>query len=85
MPKIEIYTGNRCGFCDRAKSLFDSKNLKYIEYNVNDNIEYLNAMLLKSNGQKTIPQIFINDVHIGGYDQLIEMIQTDKFNSILDS
>ena len=58
MSKIEIYTKNACIFCDRAKEVFKSKNLKFSEYNIFTNPEYLDELLKRSNGLKKMPQIF---------------------------
>ena len=78
MIKIEIYTRNACAFCDRAKIFFKSKGLSFIEYNVHENSDYLKEMLKKSNGKKTMPQIFIDDFHVGGFDDLKETINKGK-------
>ena len=83
MSKIEIYTRYACTYCDNAKSFFQSKNLPYIEYNVHDNPNLLEIMLKKSNGQKTMPQIFIDDYHIGGFDNLVKMINKGEFNKMI--
>jgi len=85
MTKIEIYTRDSCVFCDRAKSFFKSKNLSYIEYNIYKDPSKLEIMLQKSNGQKTMPQIFINEKHIGGFEHLKKIIETDKFDLIINS
>ena len=85
MNKIEIYTRNLCVFCDRAKNIFKSKNLSYIEYNVYDNPKYLKLMLERSKGKKTMPQIFINNTHIGGFHELKELIDNKKFYSLINS
>ena len=85
MNKIEIYTRNLCSFCDRAKNIFKSKKLSYIEYNIYEKPEYLKLMLKRSNGQKTMPQIFINDHHVGGFEHLKELIDDNKFESIINS
>ena len=85
MSKIEIYTRDLCVFCDRAKYFFKSKNLSYIEYNVYEDPIQLEIMLKKSNGQKTMPQIFINDCHIGGFHHLKKIIDSGKFEKIIKS
>ena len=83
MSKIEIYTRNSCVFCDNAKNFFKSKNLSYIEYNVYDDPSKLEVMLKRSNGQKTMPQIFIDDNHIGGFDNLTEIINNGIFKKMI--
>jgi glutaredoxin 3 len=84
MKKIEIYTRNLCSYCDRAKDIFKSKNLSFIEYNVYENPHYLKKMLERSKGQKLMPQIFINDRHIGGFDHLIKLINKGNFESMIN-
>jgi len=69
--KIEIYTKPLCPYCHRAKALLDSKGLSYEEFEVSTNQEHLQEMLERS-GRRTVPQIFINDQHIGGSDDLAQ-------------
>ena len=85
MKKIEIYTKNNCSFCDNAKIFFKSKNLSFIEYNIEENYNYLEEMLQRSKGKKLMPQIFINNYHIGGYDNLRNIIDSGDFKKILNS
>ena len=85
MNKIEIYTRDACVFCDRAKELFKSKNLSYSEYNIWQNSNYFDEVLERSNGQRTMPQIFINNIHVGGYDELKTLIEKGEFETILYS
>ena len=83
MSKIEIYTKNACIFCDRAKEVFKSKNLKFSEYNIFTNPEYLDELLKRSNGFKKMPQIFINNQHIGGFDKLQLLINKGLFDKMI--
>jgi len=83
MAKIEIYTKNVCAFCYRAKHFFKSKKFTYVEYNIDENPNYLKIMLNKSNGQKKFPQIFVNDFHIGGFDRLIDLQNNGQLDKIL--
>ena len=83
MSKIEIYTKNACIFCDRAKEVFKSKNVKFSEYNIFTNPEYLDELLKRSNGLKKMPQIFINNQHIGGFDKLQLLINKALFDKII--
>lgn len=68
--KIELYTGPFCNYCVKAKRLLQEKKLNFIEININSVPEKRIEMINRSNGKTTIPQIFINDVHIGGYKEL---------------
>ena len=83
MSKIEIYTKNACIFCDRAKEVFKSKNLNFSEYNIFTNPEYLYELLKRSNGLKKMPQIFINNQHIGGFDKLQLLIDKGLFDKMI--
>ena len=85
MSKIEIYTKNACIFCDRAKEFFKSKNLIFSEYNIFTNPEYLDELLKRSNGLKKMPQIFINNQHIGGFDKLKLLIDKGLFDKMISS
>ncbi len=68
--KIEIYTSSSCFYCKMAKRLFNEKEISYIEFDVTNNDDLRKEMLSKSNGSRTVPQIFINGRHIGGCDEL---------------
>ena len=81
--KIEIYTLTWCPYCRKAKSFFESKGLSYQEYDI-DNEDKKQEMQKRSGGQKTVPQIFINDKYIGGYDDLIAMESAGDLNQILN-
>ena len=73
MAKVVIYTTTVCPFCTRAKMLFNKKGAAFEEINLTQNPERGAEMLQKSGGQRTVPQIFINDRHIGGCDDLYEL------------
>ena len=70
MKKIIIYSSNNCGYCELAKNLLDSLRYQYQEINIQEMPNKMDEMLRKSNGRRTVPQIFISDVHVGGYDEL---------------
>ena len=70
MATIELYSGGHCPYCVRAKSLLEKRDLAFVEYDVQAEPEMRDEMLRRTNGARTIPQIFINDRHVGGYDDL---------------
>ena len=72
MPNIEVYSTPNCPYCVRAKTLLQSKNINFKEIDVSDDIESLQKMM-KLSGLRTVPQIFINDKSIGGYDELAQL------------
>ncbi|MCB2107832.1 MAG: glutaredoxin 3 [Rhodobacteraceae bacterium] len=70
MPKIEIYTSPFCGYCFRAKQLLQRKGAEFIEIDVMADADKRGEMTKRSNGGRTVPQIFIDGRHIGGCDDL---------------
>ena len=83
MKKVEIYTGPLCAFCDFAKALLDRKGISYNEIFIGDDSNKMEEMIKKSNGMRTVPQIFIDGQHIGGNDKLQALERDGKLNSIL--
>ena len=73
MKNITMYTGPMCNFCDAAKRLFSRNNLKYEEIDISLKEGLRDEMIKKANGKKTIPQIFFNDYHVGGYVELRDL------------
>ena len=82
---IEIYTSVNCFYCVAAKRLLDEKNIRYVEHDVSSDITLREKMLEKANGLRTVPQIFINDVHIGGCDELYEMDRKGSLNDMISN
>ena len=70
MKNVIVYMGPRCNFCDAAKRLLMRNNIVFNEINIALQEGKHEEMLSKSNGRKTIPQIFFNDLHVGGYEEL---------------
>lgn len=73
MATVEIYTRPMCGFCYKAKKVLDKKGVTYSEYNIWAEEARKDEMLERSNGGRTVPQIFINDEHIGGCSDLLAL------------
>ena len=84
MKNVEIYTGPLCVFCDRAKALLNKKGVSYKEINITSDPIKMDEMIIKTNGMKTIPQIFIDGRHIGGNDRLQALENEGKLNSLLN-
>ncbi|URJ25072.1 glutaredoxin 3 [Candidatus Blochmannia ocreatus (nom. nud.)] len=86
MINIEIYTKKNCPYCDRAKKLLIKKSLNFTEISI-DNLQLSNnivkTMIERSNGRTTVPQIFINNKHIGGSDDLILLNDSGKLDILL--
>jgi len=68
--KVEIYTWQTCPYCIRAKLLLWWKGVKFVEYKIDGNEEARNEMAARANGRRSVPQIFINNNHQGGCDDL---------------
>jgi glutaredoxin 3 len=85
MAKIEVYTTKTCPYCVRAKNLLNQKDVDFSEIDVTGDDAGREALLKKSNGMRTVPQIFINDKHIGGYDNLAELEQKGELDALLAS
>lgn len=84
MATVEIYTRPMCGFCYQAKKLLDKKGVSYSEYNIWAETGRKEEMLERSNGAKTVPQIFINDEHVGGCTDLLGLEEQGKLDALLD-
>jgi len=81
MKNIVMYTGPLCNFCDAAKKLLVRNNLNFKEIDISSKDGLKEEMIKKANGKRTIPQIFFNDLHIGGYQELREL---EKSNNLLN-
>ncbi len=81
MKNIVMYTGPLCNFCDAAKRLLVRNNLNFKEIDISSKDGLKEEMIKKANGKRTIPQIFFNDLHIGGYQELREL---EKNNNLLN-
>ncbi len=83
MATIEIYTSPLCGYCHAAKRLLTSKGVSFVEVDVAAEPERRAEMMQRANGGRTVPQIFINDEHIGGSDDLHLLDRAGKLDPIL--
>lgn len=82
-PKVEIYTWSSCPFCVRAKALLDKKAVKYTEYCLDGDERGRAKMAQRSNGRRSVPQIFIDDRHIGGCDDLYALNARGELDPLL--
>ena len=73
MAKVEIYTGMMCGYCSAAKRLLEKKGVDFEEPDVSADSSKRQEMTARASGAHTVPQIFIDDVHVGGCDDLFAM------------
>lgn len=80
---VEIYTWTYCPFCIRAKRLLDSKGVEYQEYCIDGDHKAREAMSKRANGNTSLPQIFINEEHIGGCDDIHALESQGKLEMLL--
>lgn len=85
MPDIQMYTTAVCPFCIAAKNLFKSRGLEWQEIRIDTDPERMREMLARSNGRRTVPQIFINDTHVGGFDDLAAADRSGQLAEIIGS
>ena len=83
MKNVTVYMGPMCGYCDAAKRLLKRNNIPYNEINVALEEEKREEMLNKSNGKRTIPQIFFNELHIGGYEELRALEKKGELDNLI--
>ncbi len=83
MKEVTIYSSTRCPYCVKAKRLLDSKNVQYEEIDITDDDEARTQLIEKSNGMRTVPQIFIGETHVGGCDDLYELESKGKLDALL--
>ncbi len=81
--KVEIYTWTTCPFCIRAKNLLINKGVDFVEYTIDGDEVARSKMAEKANGRRSVPQIFINDEHIGGCDDIYALDRQGKLDSLL--
>jgi glutaredoxin 3 len=81
-PKIVVYSGRFCGYCTAAERLLQSKKVQYELIKVDEDQAMFDHMM-KITGRRTIPQIFIGDYHVGGFDDLSALNQSGKLDELL--
>tara|TARA_B100001564_G_scaffold101197_1_gene83315 strand:+ start:229 stop:483 length:255 start_codon:yes stop_codon:yes gene_type:complete len=83
MKNITIYTGPMCNYCEAAKRLLTRNNATYNEIDISKVEGAMDEMIEKANGKRTIPQIFFDDLHIGGYDEARALEKQNKLQDLL--
>ena len=83
MANVEIYVSAYCPYCHRAKALLDSKGIQYKEYLVDDDDDLRNKMVERAGGRYTVPQVFIDNVGVGGSDDIHDLDRRGKLNPLL--
>ena len=83
MKVVTIYTGPFCNYCEAAKRLLTRNDLTYNEIDIAKVDGAMDEMIKKANGKRTIPQIFFDDKHIGGYDEVRALEKENKLQDLL--
>ena len=83
MPEITIYSSNMCPYCIRAKQLLENKKVQYIEVKLDEQPERRVEMVQRANGRTSVPQIFIDEHHVGGFDDMVELDIDDELDPML--
>lgn len=84
MAKVEIYATGSCPYCVRARALLDDKGVPYTEYRIDQQPELRPEMERRAQGGTSVPQIFIDDRHIGGCDDLYALNGKGKLDPLLE-
>ena len=82
MSKVQIYTTNWCPYCHAAKSVLDEKGVAYDEIDATDPTVRMD-MVQRAHGRRTVPQIFIGDHHVGGYDDIAALERRGQLDPLL--
>ncbi|TDQ61488.1 glutaredoxin 3 [Maritalea mobilis] len=83
MPKIELYTTPTCPYCLAAKALLNKKEVSFTEITVVGHPQEREKMIQRARGRQTVPQIFIDEYHVGGYDDLVALDRAGKLDPLL--
>lgn len=83
MPRVTVYSSGYCPYCFWAKGLLTKKEVNFDEIRIDQVVGARDEMLSKSNGQLTVPQIFIDDFHVGGFDDLQALDDAGKLDPML--
>jgi glutaredoxin 3 len=81
--EVVMYSTNWCGYCQRARNLFERKGVAVHEIKLDDEPEQRPLMLQRSGGQRSVPQIFIGELHVGGYDELAALERSGELDKLL--
>jgi glutaredoxin 3 len=82
-PDIVMYSAGWCGYCERARALLGRKGLGFREIKVDEDPAERQTMVSRSGGRRTVPQIFIGDRHVGGFEELYALDKTGELDTIL--
>ena len=81
-PEIVMYSSGWCPYCVRARALLERKGLAFSEIKIDEDPAGRDAMLARSGGRRTVPQIFVGELHVGGFDDLYALDKAGKLDSL---
>ncbi|MFW2077783.1 glutaredoxin 3 [Acinetobacter sp. ULE_I010] len=81
--EVKVYSTTFCPYCVRAKSLLERKSIAFTEINLDQEAPEVKVELMQKTKQRTVPQIFINDQFIGGFDQLYALEKAGKLDELI--
>lgn len=84
-PQIIMYATDWCGYCQRARNLFQRKGVTFQEVKIDEDPQHRKDMLERSGGRRTVPQIFIGEQHVGGYDDLAALDRAGELDKLLSA
>jgi len=82
-PAVLMYSTTWCPYCERARALLQRKSVEYLEIKLDDEPDQREVMLERSNGRRTVPQIFIGETHVGGFDELYALDRSGELDRLL--
>jgi len=82
-PDVLMYSTGWCAFCDRARGLLERKGVAFREIKVDEDVSQRDAMLKRTGGRRTVPQIFVGDRHVGGFDELYALDKAGELDKLL--
>ncbi len=85
MPRVKIYSTAQCTLCNRAKTMLDKWAIPYDEVRIDDNVAAQREFAEITRGARTVPQIFIDDRHVGGFSELTELHMDGELDDLMQS
>ena len=82
-PEVVMYSTAWCGYCQRARNLLERKGVAVREVKIDEDLKERDIMLARSSGRRTVPQIFVGDRHVGGYDELAALERSGELDRLL--
>jgi glutaredoxin 3 len=82
-PDVVLYSAAWCGYCDRARKLLEHKGVSFREVKVDEDMAERQAMITRSGGRRTVPQIFVGERHVGGFDDLYALEKSGELDTLL--